>query len=496
MNLRHFSGKQARAPRNRLAQLWVATAFVLLAQFACAADAADRRTALATPAALSARNTTNVAEKSYDYDPEDRLIAVNGGQVRMAYDGDGHRVSKTVLTPGGGSKTTYYLVDDLNPTGHAQVLEEWEASGTESPGLVRSYTHGLDLISVRDSSDGQSKPTTHYYGYDGHGSVRFLTGEASPAVTDTYTYDAYGVLLDQTPAATNAQTRNRYLYAGEQWDSEVGLYYNRARYLDPNLGRFWTMDTFEGNPSDPLSLHKYLYADGNPVNRIDPSGLMSLGDISTAVFVYVSNLSFRFPTASLAVRGAASLGTVGLFTYDQEFRDALLAAGPLGAGQVLASEAGELFAFGYRGTRVGFRYVTGFIESQTAILPHVEEILSPAIQRIKSLYPEAEIGIRGSMARGASFDKATRGLKPFESESFDVDAYVVCDRLAEKIGGRPSSWRQAPEFVSLEEHVQRGLEKKFPGIKAKADETGHPFAFKIFTRDEFQKKRTDAFNSF
>ena len=87
-------------------------------------------------------------------------------------------------------------------------------------------------------------------------------------------------------------------------------------------------------------------------------------------------------------------------------------------------------------------------------------------------------------------------MKPFESESFDVDAYVVCDRLAEKIGGRPSSWRQAPEFVSLEEQVQRGLEKKFPGIKAKADETGHPFAFKIFTRDEFQKKRTDAFNSF
>jgi RHS repeat-associated protein len=46
----------------------------------------------------------------------------------------------------------------------------------------------------------------------------------------------------------------------------------RALYLNPHTGRFWTMDSFEGSQSDPLSLHKYLYCHANPVNMSDPSG--------------------------------------------------------------------------------------------------------------------------------------------------------------------------------------------------------------------------------
>jgi hypothetical protein len=47
---------------------------------------------------------------------------------------------------------------------------------------------------------------------------------------------------------------------------------SRARYYKPDTGRFWTMDTFEGNSEDPLSLHKYLYCHDDPISRIDPSG--------------------------------------------------------------------------------------------------------------------------------------------------------------------------------------------------------------------------------
>ena len=43
-------------------------------------------------------------------------------------------------------------------------------------------------------------------------------------------------------------------------------------YLNPAMGRFWTMDSYEGNSSDPLSLHKYLYCHADPVNGTDPSG--------------------------------------------------------------------------------------------------------------------------------------------------------------------------------------------------------------------------------
>jgi RHS repeat-associated protein len=65
---------------------------------------------------------------------------------------------------------------------------------------------------------------------------------------------------------------NNYRYTGQQWDSDLGMYYLRARYLNPQTGRFWTMDSFEGGSSDPLSLHKYTYCQNNPPNLVDPTG--------------------------------------------------------------------------------------------------------------------------------------------------------------------------------------------------------------------------------
>jgi RHS repeat-associated protein len=101
------------------------------------------------------------------------------------------------------------------------------------------YAYGLDLISQE-----QPGVATNYYGHDGHGSVRYLTS-ISGDITDTYTYDAYGNLV-----ASSGSTANNYLYCGEQYDPQLKFYYNRARYLNPDTGRFWTMDTFAGNNED------------------------------------------------------------------------------------------------------------------------------------------------------------------------------------------------------------------------------------------------------
>jgi hypothetical protein len=57
----------------------------------------------------------------------------------------------------------------------------------------------------------------------------------------------------------------------------------QARYLDPSTGRFQSMDSYEGNTSDPQSLHKYLYAADNPVNNIDPSGEMTLSELGSVM---------------------------------------------------------------------------------------------------------------------------------------------------------------------------------------------------------------------
>jgi RHS repeat-associated protein len=200
------------------------------------------------------------------YDFEDRLIDRGGGQVKIVYDGDGHRVKKIR-----GNETFIYVVDDRNPTGYAQVLEElYSPNQTTAPIVNRSYTYGHELISQKVTG----VTSANYYGHDGHGNVRILTDETG-AVTDTYTYDAFGILLQQT----GRSTPNNYLYCGEEYDHDLGLYYLRARYMMTDSGRFWSMDTLDGTSSDPVTLHKYLYASASPIMKCDPSGQETLGEL-------------------------------------------------------------------------------------------------------------------------------------------------------------------------------------------------------------------------
>jgi RHS repeat-associated protein len=115
------------------------------------------------------------------------------------------------------------------------------------------------LISRQESS------AASYYIYDGGLSVRALTNEAG-TVTDTLVFDAFG-----NETAKTGSTDNSYGFQGEEKD-ETGLYYLRARYMDPSTGTFTSMDTYGGSLSDPMSLHKYLFANSNPVIYCDPSG--------------------------------------------------------------------------------------------------------------------------------------------------------------------------------------------------------------------------------
>ena len=66
-------------------------------------------------------------------------------------------------------------------------------------------------------------------------------------------------------------------------DTETGLYYLRARYMNPATATFTSMDSYAGNIYDPASLHRYLYANANPVKYTDPSGHSPLASLTTAV---------------------------------------------------------------------------------------------------------------------------------------------------------------------------------------------------------------------
>ena len=200
-------------------------------------------------------NTTSADGRTYVYDFENRVKSANGGAVRITYDGDGNLAAKTV-----GGVTTRYLVDDLNPTGYSQVVEE-----IVNGEVQKQYTYGHTIVSQKwRLSNGWA---VSFYSMDGHGSVRQLTDQAG-AVTDTYTYDAFGKLISRT-----GTTPNPYLYAGERYDTDLGLYYLRARHYNADRGRFVSMDPYPGEIDDPVSLHKYLYVNADPVNFIDPLGL-------------------------------------------------------------------------------------------------------------------------------------------------------------------------------------------------------------------------------
>ncbi len=229
-------------------------------------------------------NTLKSGSNSYGYDFENRVSTLNNDSVKIIYDGDGNLASKTV-----NGVTTKYLVDDLNPTGFSQVMEE-----VVEGKVKRVYTFGHSLISQTQLIGGAWK--TSYYGYDGQASVRFLTDGAG-AITDMYNYDAFGNLIHST-----GTTPNSHLYIGERYDADLGLTYLRARYLNTATGRFWSMDDFEGSLYEPQSLHKYLYGASDPLNKLDRSGrnwgmkltvmLLALAFIAVLVTAgYIASLS-------------------------------------------------------------------------------------------------------------------------------------------------------------------------------------------------------------
>ncbi len=202
--------------------------------------------------------TSSGKSAAYTYNAENKLIRATvqeGNNVSVEeyeYDYAGNRTVKK-----SENDYTYYLNDVSGSL--TQVLAELDSNGNEKC----YYTRGIEIISQERSGN------ISYYLTDGHGSVRQLA-DSTGAVTDTYIYDAWGNLISST-----GTTENSYLYCAEQLDSTTGLYYLRARYMNPTTGTFISMDTYQGSIFEPVSLHKYLYANANPVMYNDPSGYMA-----------------------------------------------------------------------------------------------------------------------------------------------------------------------------------------------------------------------------
>ena len=141
-----------------------------------------------------------------------------------------------------------------------------ETDGTSGNPQASYVLGGGELVSQDKGG------VTSYYLKDGHGSVRSLADGTGNLVSgEQYNYDAFGSLVN---GPTNPATK--YLYTGQQFDRQTGLYDLRARYYNSAEGRFLSQDINPLSPEEPDEIDRYTYGANNAVNDIDPSGLAAV----------------------------------------------------------------------------------------------------------------------------------------------------------------------------------------------------------------------------
>ena len=179
---------------------------------------------------------------SYDY--EHRLVSV--WNSIYAYDGSGNRLRATH----NGVQTRY--IYDLS----GNLLAEADVNNN----IIAYYVHGLGLLATI-TSDGQ----TFCYHFDASGNTIAVT-DLSKVVRNAYAYESFGLVVE------DKTFDQPFTFSGEfgVMQEPSGLYYMRARYYDPETGRFISEDPIGFAGGD---VNLFAYAGNNPVNRIDPFGL-------------------------------------------------------------------------------------------------------------------------------------------------------------------------------------------------------------------------------
>jgi RHS repeat-associated protein len=198
--------------------------------------------------------TTSSGTTTYTYDYQNQLTNVEANGVMVAtytYNALGQRIG---IKDNGTQTWTVYNGNSADANPYA----DFSSSGS----LQTRYLDGLavDQIFGQTSSSG----STEWYLTDQLGSVVAIA--STSAVLDQITYDPFGNIVTQT----NATDAVRFGFAGMEYDSATGLYYDHARYYDAAIGRFTSQDP-KGFAAGDTNLYRYVGND--PTAAADPTGM-------------------------------------------------------------------------------------------------------------------------------------------------------------------------------------------------------------------------------
>lgn len=202
---------------------------------------------------------------------------------QYSYDALNRRVKK-VHQKGEQETTHHYLYDNHNIVAILDKKKKLLAtlvhdSQIDTPLSITTHNNALRALTEVEQSyydqlpkadkaflDQKRKERTYYYHRDHQGSIHHLTNEQG-SVVESFKYDeSYGKIITHTKTE---ETLNPYAYTGREFDTPE-LYYYRARYYDPTIGRFISFDPIEFLAGD---FNFYRYVGCSPVNFVDPSGL-------------------------------------------------------------------------------------------------------------------------------------------------------------------------------------------------------------------------------
>jgi RHS repeat-associated protein len=200
--------------------------------------------------------------------------------TEYSYDAVGRRIERRITNHQDTSKSfNRRYVYDGN-----EILFEMDGDNK----ILATYTHSMlrtdDVLAMDVTADGVSAglaPSTNSYHFIKDGlSTTFDIVNSQGNLVQHYNYSAFGNILKISDAANLDVTANPiiktpFTFTGREFDSESGLYYFRARYYFPSIGRFLQKDGYAGSIGSPLSFNRYAFNMNDPINRIDPSGNVS-----------------------------------------------------------------------------------------------------------------------------------------------------------------------------------------------------------------------------